>query len=106
MTQEEQRYVSDIINYFWGEGTAKPSQINQRVARLAHEALAEAGKCTGNMDLVPRPPQARPSLKYVITQFRKILTRIAEEEREIYQLCRQRVQINSKSSMRLALMGL
>lgn len=105
MNQEEREQVAAVINFFRGGGLARPSQITGHVATIAHDALVEAGKCTATMELVPRPPQAKPGSRYVLKQLKKISKLISPTETEVYHICRQRVQINTLSQMRLALMG-
>lgn len=105
MSPEDREHIALVINFFWGE-IAAPNQVNESVARLAYESLESASNCTAAMHLGPRSPSSKPGVSFIVKQFAAIAKRVAEDDSRIYQLCRQRIQVNHMSPMRLALMGL
>jgi len=38
----EREYITVVVNFFWGKGTATPQTINEKTALVAYEALEEA----------------------------------------------------------------
>lgn len=105
MSPQDREHITAVINFFWGD-IARPEQVTSHIVLLTYEALSRAGSCTAVMHLVPRAPGIKPGTTYVLKQLRGVAKRIAEDDERIYQLCRQRIQINYMSEMRMALMGL
>lgn len=106
MESDQREHISTVINFFWGEGTTSPESVNENMATVAYEALEEAQRCSASMDLVPRPISGRPGGKYIIKQVAKIGKRIASGDTEIYEICRQRVEVNFRNQMEMATQGL
>jgi len=104
MNYDEREYVAAAINYFWN-GLAKPHTVNENAAKVLYEALAEAQSCTASIDLVPRPTY-KVSVTYIIKEVSKIGKRIMSGDVSIYNMCRDRVAVNYRTSMEEALLGL
>jgi len=102
----EKEYVAAVVNYFWGNGTATPQSVNEKVALVAYEALEEARICSDSMDLVPRPTSGVASIKWALKQLSKIGKRIMYGDTRIYDSCKAQVGINYKHKVMMALRGI
>jgi len=105
MDTYDKEYVSTVINYFWGPGTATPQSVNEEAALIAFEALEKASVCTDAMDLVPRPKYGMLDIKYVLKQLAKVGKRIIQGDTAIYNACKGAVGVYYKSRIQMALMG-
>lgn len=106
MESDQRQYLSEVINYFWGEGTTSPESVNQGMAAIAYEALEEAQSCSAAMVFVPRPVSGRPGAKYILKQVAKVGKQIASGDTQMYETCRQRVAVNFRIQMEMAKQGL
>ncbi|TBW58108.1 hypothetical protein EZI54_04430 [Marinobacter halodurans] len=102
----DREYISSLINYFWGEGTASPHSVNNRVAQVAYKALEEAQSCSASMDLVPRPSGVRPGISYIVKQLAKIGKRISSGDTSIYYVCKVQIIATYKAKIVMALKGI
>lgn len=101
----DREYISSLINYFWGEGTASSHTVNERAAQVAYKALEEAQSCSASMDLVPRPSGVKPGISYVVKQLAKIGKRISSGDTSIYYVCKVQVVATYKIEIVMALKG-
>ena len=105
MDLHDREYVSAVINYFWGQGTATPTTVNESAAEIAYEALEKANVCSNDMDLVPRPAYGALGPSYAVKQLAKIGKRIISGDSGIYNACKAAVGLGYKSAIQIALMG-
>lgn len=106
MDSSDREYVSIVINYFWGEGTAQTHSVNENAAAVVCEALEEAQACSASMDLVPRPTYGLPGISYIVKQVAKIGIRIASGDTKIYEACRKQVANRFRIKIDMALQEL
>lgn len=104
MDDADREYVAAAINYFWTD-IATPHNVNERAARVVYDALSELQSCTNSMHLVPRPT-LNPGINYVVKQIAKIGQRVMSGNTSAYSICRDRVAVNYRTHIRLALRGL
>ncbi|MBB5320198.1 hypothetical protein [Marinobacter oulmenensis] len=104
MNDDDRKYVAAAINYFWTD-LATPNNVNERAARVVYEALSELQSCTDSMHLVPRPT-LNPGISYVVKQVVNIGRRVMSGNASAYIVCRDRVALNYRTPIRLALRGL
>jgi hypothetical protein len=102
----EREYITAVVNFFWGKGTATPQTINESAAIVAYEALEEAKVCSDSMDYVPRPTYGASSIKWIIKQLAKIGKRIISGDTKLYDSCKGQVAARYRSKITLALMGM
>ena len=106
ISREDREHAAKVVNFFWGRGKATPEAVNEKVIRVAVEALEDINACSDNMDLVPRPAGiVRPGPRWAVKQIRKIANRINEGNTDFYFICRVRIKAGYRSRMEIALQG-
>lgn len=106
MDYYDREYISAVINYFWGDGTASPQSVNERSAEVIYTAISEAQSCSASMDLVPRPSGGKPGISYIVKQIAKIGKNIIAGNTSVYHVCRVKISANYKSEITMALKGI
>lgn len=106
MDYSEREYISKVINYFWGNNTSTPNNINDKATIVTYKALEQANICSKSMDLVPRPKYGVIDIKYAIKQLVNIGKRIAQGDTAIYNTCRSMVSARYKFEIKMALQGI
>jgi len=89
-TQEDIQYVKAVLAAAYGERFSNQVAITEETFIVLAEIFEESGKCSDNMDLVPRPvgSLARPGISYAL----KLVKQIGKEllidpARKSYYIC-------------------
>jgi hypothetical protein len=106
MTKDEKKYISEVVNYFWGPNLIAPDRVNEHVATVVYEVLSKANTCSAAMDMVPRPTYVKPGINYIVKQLTGIGKRIATGGSGIYYICKVVISANYEFKIKLALRGL
>lgn len=106
MDYYDREYISAVINYFWGNGTASPQSVNERSAEVVYTAISEAQSCSASMDLVPRPSGGKPGISYIVKQIGKIGKNIISGNTSVYQVCKAKISASYRSEIIMALKGI
>lgn len=106
MDYYDREYISAVINYFWGDGTASPQSVNERSAEVVYTAISEAQSCSASMDLVPRPSGGKPGISYIVKQIARIGKNIISGNTSVYHVCKVKISASYKSEITMALKGI
>ena len=106
MDYYDREYISAVINYFWGNGTASPQSVNERSAEVVYTAISEAQSCSASMDLVPGPSGGKPRLSYIVKQIVSIGKNIISGNTSVYHVCKVKISASYKSEITMALKGI
>ncbi len=83
-------FVADILNFFFERGMTA-DRVNDKYRKLAAIVTWEATKWSKVMDMVPRPPNGKPSFKWLVSQGVQIAFRKAQNKC-VYEIVRQQVR--------------
>ncbi len=74
ITDEDVNYAREILSVMYGDQFAQTVDINEYSLGLIAEMLIETGKCSDDIDLVPKTPGyfVKPGLKYVLKIVRQV----------------------------------
>ncbi len=89
-TQEEIQYAKVVLKAAYGERFANQVPINENTFLTLAEILEESGKCSDNIDLVPRPHGsiARPTISYALKLIKQICKEILiDPAKQNYYIC-------------------
>lgn len=94
------QFVTDVLNFFF-EGGLKKEQLNDSLREVAATAVWKATEASKAMDMVPRPPEGKPSYVWVISQAVQIAFRRAQNQC-IYEAVRKTIKLSMRSEYEIA----
>lgn len=96
-------FVLDVLQFFFEE-RLNPNQLNERLRQVAADALWRATEGSDATDLVPRPPDGKPGIVWLVSQAVQIAFRKARN-RCIYEAIRLVVKAALRSEYEFAKIG-
>lgn len=90
LTHEDVQYARAILAAAYGQRFASQVQVTENTLLILAEIITESGRCSDNMDLVPRPHHSlsKPAISYakkLVRQIGKEL--IMEPAKKHYYIC-------------------
>lgn len=89
-TQEDIQYVKAVLTAAYGEGFSNQISITDETFIVLAEIFEESGRCSDNIDLVPRPTGslARPGISYALRLVKQIGKELLlDPARKTYYIC-------------------
>ena len=98
--------MATVVNFLWGNGSIKPHEVNESIARLTYRVFEEVQKCSARMDYVPQTTYMT-SIASVLKELVEIGSRIAfRKETEMYHSCRNFAARNFRRELDMAKKGI